>query len=314
MNDLHVVEAYLRQFRERIPDSDEDKSFRSNLRLLKEQAVAANDQEKAKTIWCFEVTHTIQNRYIEAFSLMKQQYFYSAWCALGAAEVNFSFLERHLNWNPNEKDKYGLTFIQKHIEQFQGVFPYVLFASPGMLILEQECTICGKPVSIRHSCGHVVGEIYNGEMCARKINKVDLLEISLVTNPVQKYSVMFTNNEAGETEDQYNYSNVDYVARRLRNPFDAWDMMWVARKYPISAFKAVKKDDPCPCGSGETFENCCMEKDAIEGKHLDIHFSVPFSPELPAYEEFLIVRGRDLIRPTEGKKLLDSKVIPDYRL
>jgi len=37
---------------------------------------------------------------------------------------------------------------------------------------KMSCSICGTPMTPRNSCSHEVGEIYDGEMCSRKVGKM----------------------------------------------------------------------------------------------------------------------------------------------
>lgn len=54
--------------------------------------------------------------------------------------------------------------------------------SPGMIIEESECSICGSDPA---TCSHVTGRTYDGEFCARKITKARITEVSLVGRPAQ---------------------------------------------------------------------------------------------------------------------------------
>jgi hypothetical protein len=307
MDSLLAIEHYLTQVRNRDPDAAQDKQMRECLQQLKNEAVAGDDQEQAKRIWCYETVQRTQNQFIAAFQMMQGQYFYPAWCMLERVEINLGFLERHFDLNASGSDAFLLCFIKKHTEQFQSLFPYQMFISPGFVALEKVCTICEKPVSIRQSCGHIVGEIYNGKMCARKITEVQVIEVSFVPNPVQKYSVVFMGNESTDNPvDHYNYWHVDYVVRGLHHPFAAWDMAWIPKKRPIAEFSDVGRNAPCPCGSGNKFKRCCIKKDAIETMHLTVWFSEPVPSDLPSYEEYGFVGGNGTpLRPTEAAYLSD---------
>ena len=167
--------------------------------------------------------------------------------------------------------------VNKHVEQFQSLFPYKVFASPGMLVKEKVCSICGDPISIRNPCGHEVGEIYDGEMCLRRITEAEVLEVSLVETPGHKYAVAFASSSesGGGIKDQYNYAAVRYVIDGLRSPFDAWDLERTKRRHPHSRYYHVTQDEDCPCESGKTYEECCLSESGVLRPHLNIIFSVP---------------------------------------
>lgn len=281
MSDLERIRSYLGDVKQREVNGGQPltNGIEESLRDLKQRLVADRDHSGAKTIWCYEQILRIQNQYIVAFHKLKSGDFYEAWCLLEQVEIGQHFLQRHLAIN---KDSYELPFIQKHVTQFQALFPYKHFFSPGMLILKTECSICHKPRSIRRPCGHLLGEIYDGEMCARHVTKVKLLEVSLVTNPRQKYSVLFsTDPKTGDKVDHYDYSLVRYIAIGLRKPFDGWDMEWTKTRHPHSHYRHVARNDQCPCESGKKYKKCCLIEVGVLRPHLEIRFSVPPPATLP---------------------------------
>ena len=106
--------------------------------------------------------------------------------------------------------------------------------------MDASCSICERRRSIRNPCGHLLGEIYNGELCLRHVKDLKLLEVSFVEKPVQKYSVPFNvDSKTGEQLDQYDYSLVRYVINGLREPFDEWDSNWTQKKQPHSRYKHI---------------------------------------------------------------------------
>jgi len=249
--------------------------------MVKARSVEQNDQHAAKLAWCYEQILTIQQKYLTAFKKMKDGLYYDAWSHLERVEIELHFLEPHFASVP-EGDCYRIAFIEKHARQFQSLFPYKAFLSPAFLYLEKVCSICSNVVSIRNPCGHKKGEIYDGEMCAHEIRKGELLELSYVTNPVQKYSVLFfTDPQTGKQIDHYDYQSVKYVIDGLRNPFDAWDVHWTKIRHPHSLFAHLGRNENCPCGSGRKYKNCCLRESGVLRPHVEILFSVPPPENLP---------------------------------
>lgn len=254
----------------------------NSLDSLKREAVQSGNQDVAKYIWCLETILTIQRQYVEAFQGMQTGQFYSAWGLLERVEIEIDALISHFDWNKN-KNRYQLDFIDKHTLKYQSLYPYKYFISPAMLIKEACCSICGQRITLHSDCGHRIGEIYDGEMCAREITKADVLEMSIVTQPVQKYSVLFISDpKTGETVDQYNYSLVKYAARGTRSPFDRWDVEFTTILRPHSEFKDVGRNDLCPCQSGEKYKRCCLGKEGVETPHANFYFSNP-PDDLPGF-------------------------------
>lgn len=212
---------------------------------------------------------------------MKDGLYYQAWCGFERIEINLDSLREHFV-SVFENDLYNVNFIEKHVKQFQSLFPYRLFLSPAWLYLGKVCSVCGNVISIRNPCGHIKGEIYDGEMCVHEITKVELLEISAVTNPVQKYSVLFlTDPESDEQIDHYDYTLVKYAVDALHDPFHAWDLRQTKLRHPHSHFVHIGKNDDCPCGSEKIYRECCLQKDGVLRPHMEFTFSMPPPNDLP---------------------------------
>lgn len=279
---LDDVKLALRTIDSRFPELDRSE-LEAYLKSQKVVAVGRNDQELAKTIWCLETVVAIQFDLIESFQQFKNANYYRGWGLLEQVDIALGFLRPHFAafWGA-----YNLGFIEEHVARWQALFPYKYFFSPELLELEKQCNICNQVISIRHSCGHEVGEIYNGEMCCRVVTKVDLLGIALVsTKPMQKYSVAFPVDPAtGMREDQFNYGLVSYVARRLHSPFDGWSSSWTKKRHPHSRYAHVGRNDPCPCESGNKYKKCCLLESGVLAPHLEVQFSVPPPPDLPPVE------------------------------
>jgi hypothetical protein len=79
------------------------------------------------------------------------------------------------------------------------LFPGQMFASPGMIIGEATCSICGEEFG---ECDHLKGKAYMGEMCIRNINHVaSVEEVSIVENPANKHCRITSFTEKGVTRD-----------------------------------------------------------------------------------------------------------------
>ena len=126
------------------------------------------------------------------------------------------------------------------------MFPYKFFISPGFIYRKKTCSVCNETVSVRNPCEHVKGEIYNGEMCHHIIEEFEPLEISIVPNPVQKYSVLWLTNSDGNQTDHYDYSNVAYVAAGLRKPFDGWELHHTHVREKHELYKDIGRNDNAP--------------------------------------------------------------------
>ncbi|MDU5082828.1 SEC-C metal-binding domain-containing protein [uncultured Tissierella sp.] len=224
-----------------------DKDITDRLAELKKDAVSNNNQDSAKEIWCLEQIASIKNLYIKMYDNLLEKKHFDAWHNLERIEIKIVYLRRHFNYSGN---KYNLEFIEEYSEKFQKLFPYFIFMSRESIIKKSECSICGKPISIRKPCGHKVGDIYNGEMCLRKVVDMEFLAMALVENPVDKYTVLFPEGK------EYDYSILDNLMQYLKTPFDKWDLEIIKEIKP--EYKGIGRNDKCPCKSGSKYKKCCL--------------------------------------------------------
>jgi len=243
------------------------------IKEYKAESVKTGNQEEAKRFWVFEQIVEIHKLYSNAFYLLKEKKYYEGWCQLERVEITFSFLKKHFSF---ENNQYNLFFIEKAVRNLQVIFPYRLFSSVELLKKEMKCSICDRKISVRNPCGHIVGEIYNGEQCCRIVTECDVLGIALVENPVNKFSVPFTvDPETNEQVDHYNYDTIDYIIELVQSPYEPWDLEIHKVLFPHSYYSQFAQEDFCPCGSGEKYKDCCILKAGVEGLHYEFIVKEP---------------------------------------
>lgn len=212
----------------------------------------SGDEKLLNKLWCLKSIFTIQNKYVESFLKMKNEQYYSAWCLLGEIEGIYNSLR---NVYYSESDEFFINFIYSYTKKFQKFFPYKLFLSPEFHVKKYRCNICGKTYNFKKNCEHEVGKVYGGKWCCKIIEDCEITSISLVNNPVQKYSVLFL-----EDGDHYNYDLIKSHISNLDSPFHKWDLEICEKLEPHSSFKDMDKKDDCPCKSGKSYEDCCLKK------------------------------------------------------
>ena len=230
-------------------------NFIDELQQIKAKYVRQDLQDAAKQIWIYQTIVKIHYLYIEAFDLLKNKEHYKGWCKLEKIEIELGFLKNHYQYDQNS---FCLHQIEKTVKNLQVIFPYRLFASSEMLIQEEKCSICNQVVSIRKPCEHIIGEIYNGELCHRIISKCKLLGFSVVPNPEHKYAVLFISNQDGEVQkDHYDYSVLNALFKKLNNPYDNWDLRVYQYTITKNHYDNIHRNDLCICSSGKKFKECC---------------------------------------------------------
>lgn len=263
-----------------------DPGFVDLMARTKSAAVARGDESQAFQLWCAQTIASIQLGFISAFQNLKTGRFYDAWCQFERCEIDIASLNRH--YPPTSEDPHRIGYIEQMISRWQSLYPYKVFFSPELLKKRVECSICGARVTPRSSCGHEKHGVYLGEMCYHKVTEVEVLGISLVQNPVQRYSVAFLSaSDGGKGVDNYNYGNVEFVVRRVASAFHGWASQLTTRRIPASDVAGLDVSQPCPCLSGKQFGDCCNGKEELKVPHLQIQLFVQPEEDLPENELLL---------------------------
>lgn len=72
----------------------------------------------------------------------------------------------------------------RHLSEVERVvFPKQAFFSSGLIAASETCMICNSEYG---TCGHVVGEIYSGEVAWKRVKPKEFIEVSLVNDPADK--------------------------------------------------------------------------------------------------------------------------------
>jgi hypothetical protein len=252
VTELTAQEAIrLLEYPERPDSGIHDPHLDTQVANSKATAVAVGDQEEAKRFWQAQAIASVQRSYLKAFGLLQSYEFHDAWRELERCEIAVVSLKRH--FATARRDEHRIDYIETMVTRWQATFPYKVFFSPEILKKRVECSICNAKVSLRNPCGHDKGEIYNGEQCYYRIVECALLSISLVTNPVQKYSVALLTSEDGSApRDHYDYGNVRFAIDRLASAFHGWHAESETRTFPLSAVSHLPPDSLCPCASGKS--------------------------------------------------------------
>ncbi len=245
---------------------------------LLDAAVSHADCGTADRAWFLHKVAATRFQYITCFQQIRDGGFYQAWCGLEQVEIGLGALKRNSFYDLSD---FLIDDLLDRVHSWQQLYPYKYFCSPSYIVRESECNICGSDVTGLRRCIHDTGNVYCGRECHTLVKKATPVEISLVTNPVQKYSVPFLLEKDGKTIDQYNYSIVAFVAERLASPFDEWSAKWTAAHHPHNLFKNCSPDGECPCGSGRFYNACCLPKPGVMKPHLQVTFARAPSLSLP---------------------------------
>ena len=235
------IEEYLTEKNERF-----DHNVLECIEKYRLQSIDEKDESRANYFWCLKQIYIIQKEFVSAISLLNDKKHEEAWLAFDRADNGLSILEN--NYVIDADDRFHLFFIGEMIKEYQKLFPYHYFFSRECVVQEEKCSICGRPISFRHPCGHKPGKVYMGELGQRIITKARLIAVSLVTDPVDKYAFVKVDGQ------EYDFSMLDSLMQEICSPYDAFYIETEKTKLP--EFQGLGPNSRCPCGSGKKYKKC----------------------------------------------------------
>ena len=266
---------------------------RALLADFKRTAVQVGDEITATLMWTREQALCAHLLYQQAFSQLKAYDYHGGWCTLERAEIALNSVRRHVN--DQDWTELHLDFVATQVEQWQSLFPYTLFLSPEIIQHEKRCSICGATVGFRAKCKHRKGQVYGGELCIHIVRRAEIISISLVTKPVQKYSTLEPFELAdGKDPGKTAYLAVRYTIDRLQSPYHSWRAHKGTRRHSHALYAAYKSSGLCPCGGTKLYSECCLSEPGVLRPHIDIEFDV--SPP----EELLVVEYSEAPEPSSS--------------
>jgi hypothetical protein len=160
---------------------------------LKVNAIAVGHEDAANVMLSFEEMIKALMNELSMWIAFKDDDPAAAWGFLVTAQsATITAMQAHEI--ANNMDSYV-----EHLSVLEHIlFPKQLFSSPGMIIREAKCSICGQEYG---ECDHVVGRPYMGEICSRIITQVDLEEVSFVEKPANKHARILSFTDEGGKRD-----------------------------------------------------------------------------------------------------------------
>ena len=245
---------------------------------LRERAAALPDELAANTAWFLATVIKARGGMARCFDQMRTGEYLDAWCGLEQIEICAQWLRR----NPFlGLDRFHIPTLLAQVAEWQKLFPYRVFCSPEIIIEQAECSVCGKGVDPWNMCNHKRGNVYRGTLCSRVITKCTFISMSIVLDPVQKYSVLIARDSEGK--DPSDYSMVKFVLDRIENPLDRWSGRWTQTYHPHSLFADRDRLSGCPCESGRSYRECCLPRPGVIRPHYHLEFEKHPPAKLPSF-------------------------------
>lgn len=267
---LSVIDPYLRIAVVQLDDLSFP-SARHSLGLAQEQIFASRTSLSVEhgdavydELFILEVLLNAHIDYVRYWTLLLSGSYGKSWIALQDFQDHLRILFRFL---PSITQPKFLKFIEKQSAGLEKLYPFAVFCSIGGLAGTATCSICGKPIN-SFECDHIAGNLYRGRIAQGLVSSFSVREVSLTTNPLDKRCVLQLNDDAVQ------FSLVRHLSELINSPtltplqFDSVQF----RDIPVTKkeLAMVQRNDKCPCGSGDKFKKCCIDKTSVTKKHVDI--------------------------------------------
>jgi hypothetical protein len=202
--------------------------------------------------------------YVSYWRLLVSDQYSESWSALQDVQDQLRTIYRYIK----EPRPAILKHIEKQCGELEKLYPYQVFFSVGLIKEKAECSICGKSID-NLECEHIAGELYRGRRAYGIVKKIKQLDhVAVVTNPADKRCTVQLLN----TDEQF--KGVAYLANGIRNevldPLGFSHLEFTEIRKSNKDMTIVGRNDPCPCGSGNKFKKCCIDKSYIETTHVNI--------------------------------------------
>lgn len=242
----------------------------TQLTALRDKCSGSGNETLANQAWFLLTVARARAGMVSAFEDIRESRHKKAWDTLEQVELRCADLAT----NPIlPLDQFAVVELSEMVRRWQTLFPYKVFASPELLVKKEECTVCGMDVGPWSTCPHIVGHVYDGHLCIRKITDLEILGISMVLDPVQKYSAMIPYRQDGS--DPMNYQRVDWVAERVSGPFTYWSAVETSKVFSHAQFEHIQPAESCPCSSGMSYGACCLTRTGVSLPHTKIYLDAP---------------------------------------
>lgn len=172
--------------------------------VKKEAAENGNEERANQLLTLYFMSKSVKHE-LKMWVELKNETWDEAWDALvtaqESAEEAQGIHEIALKLNVKNHRRKLLT-----IEKF--VFPPQVFLSPGMVVSEFECSICGDDYE---ECKHIENQAYSGEVCKRIVRDIaGFREVSIVDDPADKRArVMYFTTGDGKIRNRMTWSVSD---------------------------------------------------------------------------------------------------------
>jgi hypothetical protein len=170
------------------------RKFLGTMMSRKSVAVKAGDEELGRLLLCAELMATALSHELSMWIRLKENKPNDAWDELVEAQATAGrAVQVHSMAGHLEE-----TYIKRLYLLENLLFPPQIFMSVGIVVRSSKCSICGTDYAL---CDHVKGQCYGGQFCCRIIDKAEVKEVSIVSDPANKHCRVTQKHVNGQMRD-----------------------------------------------------------------------------------------------------------------
>lgn len=149
-------------------------------------AIETNDEKLANAQFVFDRYFQLFVNLTTFFGMLKEEKYRRSWDKL----QDCNDIARTIGRLIDLEKRWEIPSIVNLLLQYEGLYPYMFFISPEVVIEKSHCSICGR--SMRDfDCSHRIGMLYWGKLCYEVFDKVNKIpSLSLVEHPRDKRCVI----------------------------------------------------------------------------------------------------------------------------
>lgn len=198
--------------------------------------------------------------YADLWNSILNQKFSSSWDSLQDALDLLRLVKRF--------SQIDIEFFETQLIELEKIYPYNVFFSIGATVERFDCSICGVDIDTEE-CPHMRGHLYGGVMVHAIVQKiVEMDHVSIVLHPEDKRCVV-RYDDTGEQFKLVRYLSELITSGKLQI-LNFGLLKFSKRRQPNPEYRKIGRNEPCFCGSGKKFKNCCVSMEYVEGDHVDI--------------------------------------------
>lgn len=225
----------------------------SIVETIRLNALDVCDESLANACYVFKRYFKVFADLADFFGMLDEKSFEKSWDRLQDCIDGVDMVCRFLS----VENAYDLPEIRLHLQQYEALYPYRIFASSEFIVEKSHCSICGESMQSL-SCMHRKGHLYGGQLAAEVIDRIsEVHAVAMVLHPSNKRCVL---KPVEEGDDKIFFKKLeDFMSLEIpklqRFSLDEG----VVRDRNQNVVK-VGRNEPCSCGSGLKFKRCCEKK------------------------------------------------------